>query len=196
MPAPNFQATLAASNASKAERKRRDELNRTEGQRLLARAGMDAQRLYSEKFQEDAQQLRRTALGLDAGSAVGRVRANIGLAGRDVDIASGAGERERRAVGVTANAADTRRVGLARVLAQVDAGNRTSEANVRRQEAAQQWGAQQWGNNATDAFQTLAGIARSENDRENQYRQARAQYRSNVVGTLTGIGGMALGAVI
>jgi hypothetical protein len=196
MPFNNMQnEELASAVVARQQAKRRKEIERTQGQRLLARAGMDIQRQYANNFMGLEHSITNTATGRDAGDALGRVQNAQDTAGRDADIASSAMDRERAALGIGGvSQATTRRLGLSRVLAQVDAGNRTADANVGRQKAAQQYGAQQWGANATDAVNTLAQIAQSEADRYSQYRKAKIDRKGAIVGTIAGIGGAAIGA--
>ena len=179
----------------RAQQKRATELSRTEGQTLLAQTGQDLQRQYGQDFAPLEQQLRATAFGANAGTVVQGTKDAVTQAGTDADISAAAYERERRALGVGApSASQSRRLGLSRVLAQVDAGNRSSDSAVSRQKAAQQWGAQQWGASAADAVSTLSGIAQSEYDRYNQYRRAKADRKASIVGTISGIAGAAVGA--
>ncbi len=171
------------------------ERNRTAGERALAAAGLETQRQYAENFLATERDIRATAYGTNAGTVVRDIREDADDAGTQADIAAGALGRERRALGLGEISTSTnRRLGLARVLAQVDAGNRSAEVAAGRQRAAQQWGLQQWGADTSDAVATLTQIAQSEQDRYAQYKKAKADRRANIIGTVSGLVGATVGA--
>lgn len=189
----DLQARITAREESSRATRRR----RTEGTRLLARAGQDLERQYAQRFYGHERAIREAGVGADAGQMVQNARDATTRAAFDVDRAFAAGDRERAAIGLGGpTASDVRRQGLARVIAQVDAGNRTSQGSVARQRAAQEYGLQQWGASASDAVSALSQIAQSETDRMNQYRQARAKYKGGILGTIGAIGGAAIGGLV
>lgn len=157
--------------------------NPTGGEAALAQNIEHDAALYRNAFAPQAERLRRIGLGFDEGNQYAAAQRSIEGAGR---ILSGANEslaRDRirmgRSVDASTSASQTRRLGLARVIAQVDAGNRAAQSARSTQRTAMEGGIQQYGDLAADSNASLSAIAKAEADREAQYRAAKAQKKSN-----------------
>lgn len=170
--------------------------SRFEGTTALGRAAVQAQGEFSSSFAPMEEQLRRTAMGRDAGEVVSGIRQQGDLAAQSADVSSGALDRERAGLGLgAAGQSVVQRLGLRRTLAQVDAQNRSSTSAFNQQREAQQWATQQWGTDRADSVSMLSRIAQSENDRMNQFKGAKEARRQGIIGLGAQGAGLAIGAI-
>jgi hypothetical protein len=143
---------------------------------------------YQRNFAPGALQLRRIALGMDEGNEYEQSVAAGKDSNRAFGSAQGQYERDlfRRGVSTNDGAASgqRKRLGLGRIIAQVDAQNGASRTARSNQQMAQTFGIQNYGELITNSNNILGNIAKSEVDRYAQWRGANAAGNSSAAGAI------------
>lgn len=154
---------------------------------------------YQQNYARELRNLRDTALGLGGttGDAYAGAQEGIKGAGRLYDVAAGGIDRARSRMGIAPQADvaanQGRRLSLARIISQVDAGNRGSERAIDAQRTAQEVGTQMYANLTSSSNNILADVASAETDRDSQRRGANANKKAGLlagIGTAVGIAAM------
>lgn len=153
--------------------------------------------VYGRVFQPEALSLRAVGLGLrGSGSNVYEAAASgMATANRRFDSLSSSFDRDvfRSGRGTAEDVTrQKKRLGLARVIAQVEASNRAIRAADQRRTEAQTFGSQFYADSIVGANSMLSRIAGAETDRDVQYRAAR---QAAISGSLA-LGGTVTGATL
>lgn len=154
----------------------------------LGRVARANEQFYNANYGGELTNLRNVALGLGGtqGDAYGAAQEGIGTASRLYDVAAGGLQRARARMGLAPRADvaanQGRRLSLARVISQVDSGNRGIERAVAIQRDAQEQGTQLYNAMSNNSQQILGGIASQETDREAQRRGAAANKKAGLIG--------------
>lgn len=150
---------------------------------------------YADNYAGELRNLRDTALGLRGtqGDAYAASQEGIATASRLYDVAAGglgrADARMGRAPMADVAANRGKRLSLARIISQVDAGNRGTERAVGIQRDAAEQGTQLYNALSNNSSRILADIAMQETDRDAQERGAKAAKRAGTLGAIgTGLG--------
>jgi hypothetical protein len=149
--------------------------------RLQANAKEDYD-FYRESFAPQTSELRRIGLGFGAGNQYDAIQSTLPTAGKMFDTGTATFERDRERLGLRDNAAagsQRKRLGLARVLSQVDSANRASRGARDMREDAQNFGMDSYAQNAVGASGTLRSITGEDMDRDLQYKDAKGRAKSN-----------------
>lgn len=157
----------------------------------LSSAARANEEFYGQNYGGELRNLRDTALGLGgtAGDAYSASQQGIQTATRLYDVAAGGYGRANARMGrapmgdVASNY--NKRLSLARIISQVDAGNRGTERAVGIQRDAQEQGTNLYNALSNNSSRILADIANQETDRDAQRRGAAAAKKA---GTLSAIG--------
>lgn len=162
--------------------------SRNAGQTAMDALTMQRTQDYNSTFAPVAGGLRELALSqYDEGATLGEAR----LGGSSFDASIGAMGRERRGLGVGgASANETKRLGLRRMLAEIDAGNNKIARDDESRAMAQDYMAGAYGDNMAGAGAIYGDIAKRELDRKAQYQMAQANRSSGLMslaGTAAGI---------
>lgn len=147
---------------------------------------------YNNMFAPVSSGLRDVALGSFDQAAASDAGAQ---AGRTFDANVGAMEREQRGLGASQMAGQGERLGLRRVLAEVDAANRNYDAQDERRTMAQEASFDEYGSRMAAAGQIYGNIAEQEASRRAQHKQAKAAQRASImqaVGTVASIAAIAV----
>lgn len=151
---------------------------------------------YQGGYAGELTNLRNTALGLGGtqGDAYAATKEGIGTATRLYDITAGGIDRARSRMGwqpradVAAN--QGKRLSLARIISQVDSGNRGAERAVGFQRDAMSQGTGLYNALSNNSSKILGDIASAETDRDAQRRGANAAKKAGtlgLIGTAVGI---------
>lgn len=149
-----------------------------------------SEKYYGSVFSPNVSALRNIALGVSgtAGNGYTQSQSAISDAGTAFDAGASGMERGYRATGLSPDsdtaASQKRRLGLARVLSQVDAGNRAVDTARENRESAQEWGSEFFVDRTTGGQKVLADVAKREQDRISQYRQAKANKKAGIMSTI------------
>lgn len=143
---------------------------------------------YNQYYAPLASSIRNDALYMDPTKVADEAGA---MSNKSFDASAGAIERQQRALGVGPVAGQANRLGLRRVLAEVDARNNAMSAAKDRQRAAQEAATQQYSNDYATQGNILQSISGMELKRMGEASMQGAQ------NTQTGLGvaGLALSAV-
>lgn len=158
------------------------------GRDTLSDVARQNEEFYNDNYAGEVTNLRNTALGLGGtqGDAYAATREGITGAGRLYDVAAGGIGRARARMGLAPRAdvasSQGRRLSLARIISQVDAGNRGTERAVGIQRDAQAQGTGLYNALSNNSSRILGDIAGSETDRDAQRRGFEAQRRAGIVG--------------
>lgn len=167
-------------------------LSRTAGADALTAGVQQDREFYRDSFLQNSLDLRAIGLGIGAGNTFTAANNALASSGRASDVADSAYARDVARSGIavdpTQQASRARRLSLSRIISGVDAANNASRAAKAAQRQAQTFGTQFYGDLVTDSNAALRDIAAAEQDRENQYRDAK----SGSKGGLLGIAGAAL----
>lgn len=148
----------------------------------------DDSNFYQDNFVEPLLNLRSIGLGMGEGNEYDAANRGLETATRQANAAAGSFSRDQMRSGVARDdstaGSQGRRLGLRRVLAQVDAANRGAEGARDLQKQAQQAGTQLYGDAITNANSALTDIARNETDRDAQYQNAKAAKKAQGMQTL------------
>jgi hypothetical protein len=157
---------------------------------LAAYQQQDAE-FYNRELVNPLLDLRSIGLGMGQGNQFDAAASGIATATRQADSAAGMFERDRMRTGLAVDPATSesrnRRLGLRRIISQVDAANRGAQGARDMTKQAQLVGTQLYGNAITNANASLSQIAGAETDRDAQYRQAQAADKAGDMQTLATI---------
>jgi len=144
--------------------------------------------LYNRELVKPLLDLRSIGLGMGEGNQYDAAGRGLETATRRADSTAGMFERDRMRAGIGVDTATaesrTKRLGLRRILSQVDAANRGAQGARDLTKQAQLVGSQLYGNAITNANASLAQIAGAETDRDAQYRGAKAADKAGDMQTL------------
>jgi hypothetical protein len=160
------------------------------GQDLLATTTQENRDFYRDNALDESLNLRAIGLGMGAGNQFTAAADGLARSNANSDTVAGQYSRDSLRTGVagdgTQQASRSRRLGLRRVLSSVDSANGSSRNARAQQRAAAAYGTQLYGDLTTDANGALTSIARSEVERENQLKGAKA----GATGSAAGLVGM------
>lgn len=165
------------------------------GRTTLGNVTRENEQFYAGNYAGELRNLRNTALGFGGtqGDAYGAAQEGISTAGRLYDVAAGGLDRANARFGrmpradVAAN--QGKRLSLARIISQVDAGNRGTERAVEFQRDAQEQGTNLYNALSNNSSRILSDIAAQETDRDAQRRGAKAAKKAGTLGAIgTGLG--------
>lgn len=154
------------------------------------------QKYYDSTFGSANKRIQQIASGRNAGEVLADVASAESQGGQSADSAAGTLQRQSAGLGLPGSSSSAvRQMGLRRVLAQVDSGNRMAQAAVARQEAAQEYSSSAMVNYSGQANSILGSIARNEADRQAQYMDAKSAADSNTMGLMGKAGGLIIAAL-
>lgn len=166
------------------------------GRDTLSGVAQANEQFYNQNYAGELTNLRNTGLGLGGtqGDAYAATQEGIATSSRLFDVAaSGVGRanaRMGRAPTGDVAASQGKRLSLARIVSQVDAGNRGAERAVGIQRDAQEQGVQLHSAMSNNSSRILSEIAAQETDRDAQRRGFSAQKKAGtlgMIGTAVGI---------
>lgn len=143
---------------------------------------------YNREFANPLLDLRSIGLGMGQGNQFDAAARGLEMATRQADSAAAMADRDTMRAGLAVDPATSasrgRRLGLRRILSQVDAANRGAQGARDLTKQAQLVGTQMYGDAITNANASLSQIAGAETDRDAQYRQAQADKKAQGMQTL------------
>lgn len=175
------------------KRRAHEAIGITRGQEAYEAGLREDRSFYRDNFVQPTLDLRAIGLGMGAGNQFTAAADAQSRSQNMSDTAESAYSRDlERSGGISSDkqSSQQRRLGLGRIIASVDSSNRAT-ANARAlQSSAAAAGSQLYGDMTFDANQSLRAIAQAEMDRQQQYKDAEAAGKRNVMNTSAQVGAM------